>query len=435
MRATVASLTLAFALAPSSRAFAGEVLTVDQAVARALELSPQFRAAQARRDATVDQQHAVRGQLLPSVAVQEEFQHYDKAFAVEFAIPGAPVAPSFTARNQNTNTFTAVAKQPVLGLLKLSQDYSAASSNAEAADAQLVAAQTGLREQVETTFLRLFEARAALQVAQASESQLAEQVGLTNARIKAGSGTNADLLRTQVAKANIRQQALQAKVQESAARTQLLTMLDLPFDSSVDFAEPLSLEQAANEAVPTLSEATDRAYAERPELKVSALSAEAAEANSRARLFALLPDVDVEAAYVRIDGQAFAPPNSWFIGAKATFPVWLWGSQWYAHRAAAHQAEAARLLEHDSRRQVRVEVSGRLDQLEAATSAIEVATTAITSAEESYRVTTALVQAGSGTTTDLLDAQSALTQAKLNLVRAKYQQALARVQLRRAIGQ
>ncbi|MDP1822598.1 MAG: TolC family protein [Archangium sp.] len=39
-----------------------------------------------------------------------------------------------------------------------------------------------------------------------------------------------------------------------------------------------------------------------------------------------------------------------------------------------------------------------------------------------------------GTTTDLLDAQSALTQARLNLVRSKYQRALAWVQLRRAMG-
>lgn len=76
-----------------------------------------------------------------------------------------------------------------------------------------------------------------------------------------------------------------------------------------------------------------------------------------------------------------------------------------------------------------VEVSERLDQLEAATAAIDVAGTAIASADESYRVTNALVQAGSGTTTDLLAAPSALTQAKLNLVRATYQQAQARVQL------
>ena len=418
----------------AGQATRAETMTVEQAVARAQQLSPQYRAAEARRDAAVDQMHSARGRLLPVVAVQDEFQHYNTPFAVKFEIPGSPIAPSLTVRAQNTNSFSAAVSQPLLGLAHLSQEYSAASSNADAADAQLVGAQSAIREQVETTFLRLFEARASLQVAQSSESQLAEQVTLSNARIQAGSGTNADLLRTQVAKANIQQQALQAKVQASQARTQLLVLLDLPYDTTVDFAEPESLEQAAAQAVPTLTDATGQAYSQRSELKNAALSAEGAEALSRARLLQLLPDIDFEAAYLHIDGQALALSDSAFYGFKASFPVWTWGTQWFAHRAAAHQAEAARLLADDSKRQVRIEVSGRLDQLEAATAAIDVAGTAIASAEESYRVTNALVQAGSGTTTDLLDAQSALTQAKLNLVRAKYQQAQARVQLTRAIG-
>ena len=50
-------------------------------------------------------------------------------------------------------------------------------------------------------------------------------------------------------------------------------------------------------------------------------------------------------------------------------------------------------------------------------------------------MTEALVKAGSATTTDLLDSQSALTQAKLNLVRARYEQAIARVSVKRAIGE
>jgi outer membrane protein TolC len=70
----------------------------------------------------------------------------------------------------------------------------------------------------------------------------------------------------------------------------------------------------------------------------------------------------------------------------------------------------------------------------AATNAVEVAQAAIQSAEEAYRVTDALVKAGSATTTDLLDAQSALTTSRLNLVRARYDLAIARVSLNRAVG-
>lgn len=80
---------------------------------------------------------------------------------------------------------------------------------------------------------------------------------------------------------------------------------------------------------------------------------------------------------MRMDGQAFAERESAFIGVKASWPVWAWGAGWYAQRAAAHQAASARLWVDEARRQVRVEVSGRVDQLEAATAAIEVAKKAL----------------------------------------------------------
>jgi outer membrane protein TolC len=49
-------------------------------------------------------------------------------------------------------------------------------------------------------------------------------------------------------------------------------------------------------------------------------------------------------------------------------------------------------------------------------------------------VTDAQLQAGTATTTDLLEAQSALTQARLNYLRAQYELAISRVNLRRALG-
>lgn len=410
-----------------------EPITVEDAVKRALELSPALQALKARRDASADQTRAVRGQLLPSVAVQEELQHYNGPFSVAFTIPGAPASPMFTARDQNTNTFALALRQPLVGLLHLSQDFVAAGRAEDALEAQVVAAEHTLTEQVQTAYLRLFEARAARDVAQSSQALLGEQLVVANARVLAGTSTSADVLRVEVARANMQQQELQAKVQESAAKTALLTMLELPNDA-VEFVEPVALEAAGGQPAPSTTDATRLAEARRPEFTQATRQAESAEALARSRLFSLLPEVDAEAAYINVQGQAFAQKDSMFVGVKATWPVWVWGAQWYAHRAAVHQAEAARLLVADTRRQVRVEVSGRIDQLEAATAAIDVARKALESATEAFRVTSELVKAGSGTTTDLLDSQSALTQARLNLVRAKYQQAIARVQLERATG-
>ena len=49
-------------------------------------------------------------------------------------------------------------------------------------------------------------------------------------------------------------------------------------------------------------------------------------------------------------------------------------------------------------------------------------------------MTQAQVKAGAATTTDLLEAESELTQARLNLTRAQYELALAHVAVKRASG-
>jgi len=144
--------------------------------------------------------------------------------------------------------------------------------------------------------------------------------------------------------------------------------------------------------------------------------------------------VDIEAAYMRVDGQIFAPKNSAFVGVKASWPIWEWGASWNARKAAAAQAEAANADLEAERRQVLVDLTSRGAQLDAAASAVEVAKEAIASAEEAYRVTGAQVRAGAATVTDLLDAQAALTQARLNLANARYEHAMAKVALDRAAG-
>src|SRR4029079_6287869 len=119
---------------------------------------------------------------------------------------------------------------------------------------------------------------------------------------------------------------------------------------------------------------------------------------------------------------------------KADWAIWEWGSTYAQKEAAAAEALAATLDVDATRRRVRAEVTGRKAELTAAASAVALAKETVVSAEEAFRVTTALVRAGSGTTTDLLSAESALTQARLSLERARYAQAVSRIRLERAAG-
>jgi outer membrane protein len=236
-----------------------------------------------------------------------------------------------------------------------------------------------------------------------------------------------------VAAANARQQEIQALAAEQTARASLLIALGYaPHDGSIDFVEP-STPEKADEHGSELAPLIGKAVVQRTELRSAGLLAKAADANARSRTYKLLPDLDLEAGYMHITGQTFAKVDSAFIGVKAGWQIWDWGADWYQHRAARAQADAARLQADDARRHVEADVAAKLADVRATGSALETGRTAIGSAEEAYRVTTVLLAAGSANTTDLLDAQAALTQARLNFARARYEYALARISLDHAV--
>jgi outer membrane protein len=399
-------------------------LTVEDALAEVQKSHPQLTAARARVKAGRDNALIIGAHLLPSIRLNEEFQHYNAPFDIQFG------GGSFRARDQDTNTFSAAVDQPLLGLGKITEEFLARRSDTEASRQSLRALEDDLTAQLRVAFLRHFQARAAVEVAQASAHQLDEQVTITEAKVRAGVLTTADLLRVRVAADNARQQGIVAQAQAEVMRVQIVTAVGLRPDEPVELAEPSALIGGPTPAPGSFDEALHA----RPEVAAARALVSSADHRRRYGIWAMLPDIDAEGAYLRIDGQVFAPKNSAFVGVRASWAIWEWGSSFFAARAAAHAAEAARAELEGRRRQVEVEVASRNAELGAAASAVRLAESTITSAEEAYRVTEAQVRAGAATTTDLLDAQAALTQARLNRSRARYEEAIARVNLLRARG-
>jgi outer membrane protein TolC len=325
--------------------------------------------------------------------------------------------------------------QPLLGLARGIETYRGQQQQMMASEAQLKAAEGQIRTQVRVGFLRYFESIALRDIAVSSQKELTEQVTVAQAKVKAGVLTNADVLRVQVALANARQQEIVAKTQADVARATLLIACGLqPDDATIALSEPSELLAAGNRDVPAYAGARSLSLSRRPVLIQGQHLAAAADRQKRASLLALLPDINLEGAYVHLDGQALAPQDSAYIGIKAQWTFWEWGATYYNYKATRAQAEAALLDLEATRLQISTEVATDLAQTTAAKSAVQVAEQTIASAEEAYRVTVALVKAGSATTTDLLDSQSALTQARLSLTRAQYEQAIAQVQLTHTLG-
>jgi outer membrane protein len=424
-----ASLTLALPVsaAPGS-------LTVEQAVELAIKTNPRLIAARSRLEGSEERTTSAGRRMLPLVHLSEEWQYWNDNFSVAFAIPGAPPA-AFLAREQRTNTFVAAIQQPVVGLLHLDEEREALAAGTESGRAQIAAAEADLRQSVETQYLRYFEALAVKQIADASERELGAEVEVARARLASGVITRADMLRIEVAVANAHQQGLQAISQAQVARASLLALIGTgAADAGVTLVEPRTLLAAARTPPAQFDALLPQAQARRPEIAQQQHLIESADRQASARGYSLLPEVNAEAAYLRTDGQVFAPKNSAYVGVKADWSIWEWGASEHLRRAAAADAAAARRDLEATQRQVESDLAASLAQGDAARGAVDAAEKAIASAEEAFRVTQAQVKAGAATTTDLLQAESELTQARLNLTRAQYELALAHVAVKRASG-
>ncbi|HXT97348.1 MAG TPA: TolC family protein [Polyangia bacterium] len=453
---TIATALSLVTLASGAARAAPRALTIDDAVALALRTNPRLVAARQRAEASDVNASSVTRRMLPAVHVTDEAQLWNAPFAI--VLPGGAggsagstglggstgaggmmgSAPAFVVRNKETNTFVASFDQPLLGLFRANDERETLTEQSAGERNQIAAAESDIRQAVETQFLQVFEAQALEQIASASVRELSEQVTVAKARLASGVITNADLLRIEVAVANAEQQGLQAHSQGQTARAQLFAAIGvMPGEGAeLTLVAPATrlASVRARAASPSLAALLPQAQAHRPELKQQEHLVLAADHQVAAKTYALFPDIDLEGAYIRTDGQLFAPPNQAYLGLKATWAVWEWGASNLQRKAAALQADAARRDQDVLARQIEAELTASLAQGDAARGAVDTAEKAVASAEEAYRVTDAALKAGAATTTDLLESESALTQARLNLTRAEYDLVLSDVAMAHATG-
>ncbi len=427
------------ALAQAESGQKPQLLSLQDSIALALRQNPRLGAARKQADAADDQADSQRGHLLPAVRGGIS---YDYIYSVQPTNLGnlfeggsgdmGGTAPPAKKLDFWGGYASIGVQQPVLGLTHISQDWLAQSDAARASQADVRADEMDLRLAVEEGFLALFEARALGQIAKSSLDDLSQQLVITEANLKNGTMTQADMLRVKTAVANAQQQQIQAQVQEQVARAQLMTTLGLPANTrEVDFVEPTAYEGRASLGE---EEALSLAHQNRPELRAAEFNLNAADHRKLARWFNLLPEAGVGVTwYGMINIPAF-PSDIFVVGFSASWNIWEWGTEYYQAKAAGNQWEAAQLQLNSEQDVVIQEVETRLAQEKSAANALQVAQSAIDSAVEAFRVTQVTVNAGAATTTDLLDSQSALSQARLNLVRAQYQEWRARAELTRAVG-
>lgn len=246
---------------------------------------------------------------------------------------------------------------------------------------------------------------------------------------QAGLGTRFDVIRAQVDLANSEQALTRAQADQAIAKRELVRVLALGQQVEVTIADEIRPVQPWELS---LADTIVLAYRNRAELEQDLIQRDINEQQRRVALAAVRPQVSLFASYNILDrfNDNTGPANGYALGARLQWRFFDGG----AARAQSEQEEIdielAEVSFEEQRNQIRLEVERAYENSTANQQNIRTATAAAQLAEESLRLARLRFQAGVGTQTDVITAQTELTRARGNLLTAiiTYNRSVAELQ-------
>ena len=276
-------------------------------------------------------------------------------------------------------------------------------------------------------------------IRQASVRNAQQSLRDAEALERAGVGTRFAVLQAQSNVANEQQQLSVARRDQRVAQRRLAEILNISQSANLTAADPV--EQAGSWRL-SLEESIVQAFKNRPELEQQLVQRDVSKQQRRSIQAGRLPQLSVAAAY-NVLGQDPDDPNpfaargwagGYSIRANLTWSIFDGG----AARARVKQRDADIAIAESRfdqlRNQVRREVEQAYFGLESSFENIETSEAGVLQSREALRLARLRFQAGVGTQTDVIQAETDLTRAERNRLSAIVTYNLGLSSLQRAVS-
>jgi outer membrane protein TolC len=419
--------------------------TSEEAGQRARARSPQITSAEAAAESAHWDSEVQWSAYLPTVTGQAAYIRYSHVHS-NFVFPTIPMldttttkTPSFTLP-PNSYQLSATARYPVSDIfLKVWPQHSAGKSIAAAREIEVETKRATVDLTAREAFYAHARALATMLVAEQALKQAEAQAAQAKLFVDAGTAAPVDLMTATARVESMRSALARSKGSVAISRNTLATYTGVKTDEIVGIKERVTaLPEVPKDDVDAL---LARGLEQRPELRAMR---KLAEANGYQRVVernAALPSLSV-------DGTAlYANPNQRYIPIEKKFnPSWQIGAtvSWTPNQALIgyqrgkkYGAEVDKALADLAALEdgVRIEVVQAFEDYKAADAAAHASEAQQRAAEETYRVRLATYRAGAGVQIDLLAADLALTQARLDYVNAVLDARISLARLARATGE
>jgi outer membrane protein len=284
--------------------------------------------------------------------------------------------------------------------------------------------------QVRQLYFALLSADAALKAAQANLELAREVERLAGEGVKAGTTLPAD--RGEAAARRVRSEAALSGVQveREDLREQFNVLLGRSIDEAAEVAPPAD---ALVEL--TQKQVQERAALARPEVEAARLRVRQAETAVKEKRAELIPDISLTVQHFGFQNTGnLAPSNYAVAGFQLNWEPWDWGRRRREARALQSQADAAKLAAEETSQQVRRQASQALRAWEQAQRETAAAEAAVEAARVSVRVNRERYEQQAALLRSLLEAQATFESAQAQQVRALAARGTAWANLQLAMG-
>jgi len=245
-----------------------------------------------------------------------------------------------------------------------------------------------------------------------------------------------DVLRAEVELADSQQSLVSARNTAKLSRSAFNTVLSRSINADVDVEDILTYEPELVD----FDGYVEKALADRPEIKLININILQSDQETRLAKSKYYPEIAVSWEYIRegedpdVSGDDFHQDPRWQATAALSWTFWEWGKTRYAVKEKESVKRELMQLKMALEESIQLETKDAVLRLENAAENIPTTQKAVEQAEENLRVNEERYKAQVSTITEVLDAQTLLSRARVNYFRALYNHQLAKASLKRALG-
>jgi outer membrane protein len=435
-RATLSLIFLYFAGSgfTLAQAVSGDSLTVDNAVRMVLATNPTVQQAVHAVDASSARVAVNNSSLYPEAEVSLNYARIGPVAALSF--PGFGTLSLFPANNYDEHIGVGAT---LFDFEKRQKGIDLALAEVQGVKDKLNLTRQGLAYQTIQTFYTILFLRQSIQVQDEEIATLNEHLATTRKKVETGSATNFDALTTEVRVAAAQNQRINLMNSLSTSEIALRRILGVPRDFRLNlvgrFTEtPVAFNLDSLEAA---------AVRDRIEMKAADDQIAAAQAQYQVTSTLDNPSLHVALAYGFKNGyepNIYAWRGNYAAAVQLQMPLSGVVPFFGGYRKSNMEEEAtattkgAESYKNQVAQQIAADVQKATTDLRSGLDRLQTADITVQQAESALSLAKGRYVTGTLTNLDLLDAETALAQAKLMRLEALYRYVIGRYELEQAVG-